>query len=202
MKAWGSVAAIAIALAALALAGCTSASDDTPPASQEVDADGVPINRIQARYATALTRDLESLLASADAYFVGEVIGEGGQRSVSLGGGERSVPVSEFLVRVDRSGGTPAEGSIITLEQIGGLAETDGGFQRLLLKRDTPLAVGEAYLFIATGKAGENYSASAFARFPVESGRLAAPAHWTNVGTSVELAGLTVDEAMERLRER
>ncbi len=56
------------------LAGCGSSADT---ATVERDADGLPVARVSARYATALANDVDTLVASMDAAFAGEVIGTG-----------------------------------------------------------------------------------------------------------------------------
>jgi len=188
-------ALIAAALAIALLAGCVS-SEDT--ATVERDADGLPVARVSARYATALANDLGTLVASMDAAFAGEVIGTGEVRYVQLGDGqEQPLPISVFLVRVEASTGEPAVGSVVKVEQFGGV--TSGGEVRVLLARDTAMSVGASYLFVARQDGPETFTASAFARFPIENGRVTAPAGWETTGASRALAGETPAEAIERL---
>ena len=180
---------------AVLLAGCASSSDD---ASIERDADGLPVARISARYATALANDLSTLVASMDVAFAGEVIGTGRGRNVQIGNGrEQPLPISVFLVRVEASTGQPAVGSVVSVEQFGGV--TSGGEVRVLLVGDTAMAVGARYVFVARQDGPETFSASAFARFPIEDGRVTAPAGWEATGASRALAGSTPAEAIERL---
>ncbi|MCH8051715.1 MAG: hypothetical protein IIC86_06835 [Chloroflexi bacterium] len=185
----------AAALAVLLLAGCGSSSDTAPV---ERDADGLPVARISARYATALANDLDTLVASMDVAFAGEVIGTGKGRNVQIGRGrEQPLPISVFLVRVEVSTGEPAIGSVVKVEQFGGV--TSGGEVRVLLVGDTAMSVGASYVFIARQDGPDTYSASAFARFPIEDGRVTAPAGWETTGASRALAGRTPAEAIERL---
>ncbi len=189
---------IAVALAALLLAGCSSAggADGT-----ERDADGLPLARIAARYATAMANDAETLGASMDATFAGEVIGTGEDREVLMGSGrEAPLPISVFLVRVEASAGEPAVGSVIKVEQFGGL--TSDGRMRVLLARDTAMSVGDRYVFVARQDGPETYSASAFSRFPIEDGVVRAPAGWEATGASRALAGTTPAVAIEKLAGR
>ncbi len=185
----------AAALAVLLLAGCASSSDD---ASIERDADGLPVARVAARYATALANDLDTLAASMDVAFAGEVIGTGEGRNVQIGRGrEQPLPISVFLVRVEASTGQPAVGSVVKVEQFGGV--TSSGEVRVLLARDTVMSVGARYVFVARQDGPETFSASAFARFPIEDGQVTAPAGWEATGASQALAGDTPAEAIERL---
>ena len=188
-------ALIVVALAAVLLAGCGSSGDR---ATIERDANGLPVARVAARYATALADDLDTLVASMDATFAGEVIGTGRDRYFEIGNGrEQPLPISVFLVRVEASTGGPAVGSVVKVEQLGGV--TSGGEVRVLLARDTAMAVGARYLFIARQDGPETFSASAFARFPIEDSRVTAPAGWEGTGASQALAGLTPAEAIARL---
>jgi hypothetical protein len=186
-----------LALAALVLAGCATSADEQ---AHERDADGLPIEHIPVRYATALADDPETLADSMDAVFAGEVIGVLEQRSVSAGeGDERPLPLSVFVIRVDASAGEPAVGSVVEFEQLGGVADTANGPVHVVLEGDELLAVGQSYVFVARQDGPATFSASAFARFPVEEGRLAAPKGWEETGAAQALAGLTVDEAIARL---
>lgn len=188
-------ALIAVALAAVLLAGCGSSGNT---ATVERDADGLPVARVAARYATALASDLGTLVASMDVAFTGEVIGTGQTRNVQIGHGrEQPLPISVFLVRVEASTGEPAVGSVVRVEQFGGV--TRGGEVRVLLAGDTAMSVGARYLFVARQDGPETFSASAFARFPIEDGRVTAPAGWEATGASQALAGSTPAEAIERL---
>ena len=188
-------ALIAAALAVLLLAGCGSSADT---ATVERDADGLPVARVSARYATALVDDVDTLVASMDAAFAGEVIGTGEGRDVRIGRGrEKPLPISVFLVRVEASTGQPAVGSVVKIEQFGGI--TSGGEVRVLLVGDTAMSVGARYIFVARQDGPDTYSASAFARFPIEDGRVTAPAGWEATGASRALAGRTPAEAIEML---
>ena len=188
-------ALIAVALAAVLLAGCGSSGNT---ATVERDADGLPVARVAARYATALASDLGTLVASMDVAFTGEVIGTGQTRNVQIGHGrEQPLPISVFLVRVEASTGEPAVGSVVRVEQFGGV--TRGGEVRVLLTGDTAMSVGARYLFVARQDGPETFSASAFARFPIEDGRVTAPTGWEATGASQALAGDTPAEAIERL---
>jgi hypothetical protein len=189
------------ALVLLALAGCGSSGGGGD--GVERDADGLPVARVSARYATALAAGADTLAAAMDVTFAGEVIGTAEQREVALGqGSEAPLPVSVFLVRVDASSGAPAVGSTVRLEQLGGVTESaasDAGKVRVILDRDTPIAVGQSYVFVARQDGPETYSAAPFARFPVEDGLIVAPEGWAETGASRELSGATVAEAMEAL---
>lgn len=188
-------ALIAVALAVALLTGCGSSGDT---ATIERDADGLPVARVAARYATALANDLGTLVASMDVAFAGEVIGTGQGRNVQIGNGrEQPLPISVFLVRVEASTGQPAVGSVVRVEQFGGV--TSGGEVRVLLAGDTAMSVGARYVFVARQDGPETFSASAFARFPIEDGRVTAPAGWEATGASRALAGSTPAEAIERL---
>jgi hypothetical protein len=191
-------ALILVALAAVLLAGCGS-SQDAP--AVERDTDGLPVARVSARYASALADDVDTLVGAMDATFTGEVIGTGQSRYVPLGSDrEQPLPVSVFFVRVEASTGEPAVGSVVTVEQIGGVSS--GGEVRVLLVGDTPMSVGARYLFVARQDGPETYSAAAFARFPIEDGRVTAPAGWETTGASQTLAGSTPAEAIEMLAAR
>ncbi len=188
-------ALIAVALAAVLLAGCGSSGNT---ATVERDADGLPVARVAARYATALASDLGTLVASMDVAFTGEVIGTGQTLNVQIGHGrEQPLPISVFLVRVEASTGEPVVGSVVRVEQFGGV--TSDGEVRVLLAGDTAMSVGARYLFVARQDGPETFSASAFARFPIEDGRVTAPAGWETTGASQALAGDTPAEAIERL---
>lgn len=188
-------ALIAVALAVALLTGCGSSGDT---ATVERDADGLPVARVAARYATALANDLGTLVASMDVAFAGEVIGTGQGRNVQIGNGrEQPLPISVFLVRVEASTGQPAVGSVVRVEQFGGV--TSGGEVRVLLAGDTAMSVGARYVFVARQDGPETFSASAFARFPIEDGRVTAPAGWEATGASRALADSTPAEAIERL---
>ena len=188
-------ALITAALAIVLLAGCGSSGNT---ATVERDADGLPVARISARYATALANDLGTLVASMDAAFAGKVIGTGEGRYIQIGNGrEQPLPISVFLVRVEASTGEPAVGSVVKVEQFGGV--TSGGEVRVLLAGDTAMSVGARYVFVARQDGPETFTASAFARFPIEDGRVTAPAGWETTGASQALAGITPAEAMNRL---
>ena len=185
----------AAALAVLLLAGCASSSDD---ASIERDADGLPVARVAARYATALADDLDTLVASMDTAFAGEAIGTAESRTVQIGRGqEQPLPISVFLVRVDASTGDPAVGSVVKVEQFGGVI--DDADVRVLLAGDTAMSVGSHYIFVARQDGPDTYSASSFARFPIENGLVTAPAGWEATGASLALASRTPAEAIEML---
>ena len=184
-----------LALAAVLLAGCGSSGNT---ATVERDADGLPVARVAARYATALANDLDTLVASTDATFAGEVIGTGQKRYLQIGQGpEQPLPISVFVVRVEASTGQPAVGSVVKVEQLGGV--TIGGEVRVLLIGDTAMSVGSRYLFFARQDGPKTFSASAFARFPIEDGRVTAPTGWEATGASQALAGVTTAEAIARL---
>ncbi len=188
-------ALIIVALAAVLLAGCGSSGNT---ATVERDADGLPVARVAARYATALADDLDTLVAATDATFAGEVIGTGQKRYLQIGQGrEQPLPISVFIVRVEASTGQPAVGSVVKVEQLGGV--TSGGEVRVLLIGDTAMSVGSRYLFFARQDGPNTFSASAFARFPIEDGRVTAPAGWEATGASRALAGSTPAQAIERL---
>jgi hypothetical protein len=132
--------------------------------------------------------------------FAGEVIGVLEQRSVSAGeGDDGALPLSVFVIRVDASAGEPAVGSVIQFEQLGGVADAANGPVHVVLEGDEPLTVGQGYVFVARRDGPGTFSAPAFARYPVEDGRLAAPEGWDETGAAQALAGLTVDEAIARL---
>jgi hypothetical protein len=182
----------------LLLAACGSAANEAPQ-SADIDADGIPIARVAARYTTALAADLDTLVASTDTAFVGEVVGTNGQRHLTFADTNRGIPITTYLVRVDESNGDPAAGSTVEVEQFGGVIQTsDGNDVRVVLDLDSPMYAGDTYLFIANEDGG-TFTASAFARFPIQNGRVAAPAAWEQSGASVALAGATVDEAMEKV---
>ena len=188
-------ALIIVALAAVIVAGCGS-SEDAP--TVERDADGLPVARVAARYATALADDPDTLANAMDTAFSGEVIAEGQDRYARIGNGrEQSLPVSVFLVRVEDSTGQPAVGSLIKVEQLGGVSS--GGEVRVLLDGDAAMAVGARYLFVARQDGPDTFSAPAFARFPIEDDRLTAPPGWEETGASQALTGITPTEAIERL---
>ncbi len=185
----------AAALAVLLLAGCASSSDD---ASIERDADGLPVARVAARYATALADNVATLAASMDTAFAGEVIGTSAGRSVQIGRGrEQPLPISVFLVRVEASTGEPAVGSVVKIEQFGGVMT--GGDVRVLLAGDTAISVGARYIFVARQDGPDTYSASSFARFPIEDGLVTAPTGWEATGASLALTGRTPAEAIAML---
>ncbi|MCH7484404.1 MAG: hypothetical protein IIA90_04565 [Chloroflexi bacterium] len=132
------------------------------------------------------------------AAFAGEVIGTGKGRDVQIGRGrEQPLPISVFLVRVEASTGDPAVGTVVKVEQFGGVMT--GGDVRVLLAGDTAMSVGARYIFVARQDGPDTYSASAFARFPIEDGRVTAPAGWETTGASRALAGRTPAEAIEML---
>lgn len=187
---------IATAVAALLLAGCAASPDD----AAERGADGLPVVRLHARHASALAEDPATLAASFDAVFSGEVIAEGGQRRLEPGeDDQRPLPLSVFLVRVEASAGAPVPGSVVEVEQLGGVTAGGDGPVRVLVDGDTLMEPGGRYLLVASEEGPATYSAASFARFPVEDGLVTAPEGWEETGASRELAGLTVAEAMARL---
>jgi hypothetical protein len=188
-------------LVALAACGSGSSSGETTRHT-ETDPDGLPVAHVAARYATALAADLDTLVASTDTSFVGEVVGTASQRELTFGDTERSVPVTTYLVRVDESNGEPAVGAIVETEQMGGVVkDSQGNDVRVALEFDAPMYTGDRFLFVATDH-GDYFTASAFARFPVRNGRIAAPEAWQDLGASRELAGATVAEALELVGSR
>jgi len=188
-------ALVGVALAVVLLTGCGSSGNT---ATVERDADGLPVARVAARYATALADDLETLVASMDVAFAGEVIGTGEDRYLQIAARpEQPLPVSVFLVRVEASTGQPAVGSLVKIEQFGGV--TSDGEVRVLLAADTAMSVGARYVFVARRDGPETFSAAAFARFPIQDGRVTAPPGWEATGASRALAGDTPAEAIERL---
>ena len=187
------------ALGLLALAACGSSEGETP--SAQTDAAGIPIVRIEARYATALAADLETLVSSMDAAFVGEVIGQRPQREEPAVGRGATLPISVFEVRVAHSAGGPATGSTVLVEQVGGITTADGETVRVLLEGDTPIVPGARYLFIADRTESGAYSVTSFARFRIEHGVVRAPDGWEALGASVELAGTRQGSAMARVSD-
>ncbi|HUF53008.1 MAG TPA: hypothetical protein VMR52_04445 [Dehalococcoidia bacterium] len=181
---------------------CGASGEPEPPAP-ETDTHGIPIIRVEGRYATSLTSDAETLVAAMGSYFVGQVVEEGTtQRHLTAGAeGDRKIPISTFHVRVERSRGSAAEGSLIDVEQFGGVTTGAAGPMRILLENDTPMAIGNRYLFIAKEERPGVYGASAFARFPLHGDLVAAPPGWETTGVSGELTGMTLDEAFARLGE-
>jgi hypothetical protein len=175
--------------------------DSAEPERAASETDGpVPIVRVEGRYATSLARDAETLLSAMGSYFVGQVVEEGFQRQQTADAGSgRAVPITVFKVQVERSPGSPVQGSLIDVEQFGGLTTGAAGAVRILLENDTPMAAGARYLFFAKEVRPGVYSASAFARFPLDGERISAPPGWEATGASTELAGLTLDEAFDRL---
>lgn len=187
---------IATVVAALLLAGCAS----SPEGVAERDAAGLPVVRLHARHASALAEDPATLRASFDAVFSGDVIAQGEQRWLDLGeGDERPLPLSVFLVCVDASAGAPEPGSVIEVEQLGGVRTGSEGPVSVLVDGDILMETGGRYLFVAQQDGPETYSVASFARFPVEDGLVTAPDGWEETGASRELAGLTVAEAIARL---
>jgi hypothetical protein len=186
-------------LALLALAACGSSEADSPPS--EKDTAGIPIVRIDARYATAFAADLGTLISAMDVAFVGEVVAARPQREQAIGARGGTVPISVFEVHVERSAGGPTSGSIVTVEQVGGLTTVGGETVRVLLERDTPVEPGARYLFIAEEITSGAYVATSFARFPIEDGVVRAPAGWEGLGASAQLAGASEGQAMERVRD-
>ncbi|MEX0684332.1 MAG: hypothetical protein WD904_12575 [Dehalococcoidia bacterium] len=198
------LALFGLALFGLAFAACGSSLDDKP--LEETGQDGVPVVHIPARYAKTLGADLDTLVSTFDVAFVGVVTGEAEQRSELMAGGRGELPVSVFTVLVEASADAAVVGSTVEVEQLGGIT-TGGGTRttqgqgpvRLLMEGDSPIEVGERYLFIVKEKAPGIYRASPMARFPIESGRLQPAAGWEDLGAAQEIAGLTVAQAMERV---
>lgn len=145
-----------------------------------------------------MAADAETLASVFDFAFVGEVTGEAEQRSETSPKGNR-LPVSVFTVRVESSAGGPDAGSIVEVEQLGGVTESDIGRVHLLTENDSPIQIGGRYLFMVTDRGGGTFRASPLARFPVEGGRVQASEGFAELGASEELDGLTVVEAMERV---
>lgn len=187
---------VALLLSLLILTACASSGDEAP--QTETDADGLPVAYVAARYATGYAADLATLVTSTDASFVGEVVGTSGQRELEFQDTGHSVPITTYVVRVEESDGDPAVGSTVEVEQMGGVVPGHDGNVRVVLDLDSPMYVGDRYLFIANENGG-TYTASAFARFPIEDGHVAAPAAWEETGASQELAGATVDQAMGKV---
>jgi hypothetical protein len=116
--------------------------------------------------------------------------------------GPQGFPVSRFNVEVI----TPLHGSlvsdqVIVVEQLGGQIETANGTRHLLLDGDSPISVGDVYLFFARAKPNGTYSSPPFARFPVQSGRIAAPVGWEDIGAAGLLDGRSVSDAKQEVAD-
>jgi hypothetical protein len=190
-------AILAVAGLAVLLAGC-GASPEKPQESRETDANGVPVVHIPARYATGLAQDVETLAGLFETAFVGEVTGEGAQREERAPGSRNRLPVSVYTVRVISSASDVPAGTIVEVEQLGGLIESDTGAVRVLSEGDSPIESGARYLFIVSKYDSGAYRGSPLSRFPVLDGRIVAPQGWEELGASQELAGLSPQAALER----
>jgi hypothetical protein len=182
---------------ALLLAGCGGSREEAPGPVGE-DADSVPVVHIPARYATGLAQDVETLAGLFETAFVGEVTGEGAQREERAPGSRNRLPVSVYTVRVISSASDVPAGTIVEVEQLGGLIESDTGVVRVLSEGDSPIESGARYLFIVSKYDSGAYRGSPLSRFPVTDGLVAAPQGWEELGASQELAGLTPEAALER----
>lgn len=187
----------------------TSSSDsNSPPAA---------IEYVSARWASASARDLSTLLASSNAAFVGRVTQSLPQRlepapvtaqpSPTSGDetgqrGPQGFPVSGFNVEVTTPlRGGLVSGQVIVVEQLGGEIVTADGTHHVLLDGDSPITVGDVYLFFLRAKQNGTYSSPPFARFPVQSGRITAPVGWEDVGVAGLLNNRSVADAQQEVAD-
>jgi hypothetical protein len=175
------------------------------------------IEYVDARWASASARDLHTLLTSSDAVFVGRVTQSLPQRlepppvtpepSRTSGDetaqvGPQGFPVSRFNVEaITPLHGSLVSGQVIVVEQLGGEIVKVDGTQHVLLDGDSPIAVGNVYLFFVRAKENGTYSSPPFARFPVQSGRVAAPVGWEDVGVAGLLNGRSVSDALQEVKD-
>jgi len=202
----------------LLLAGCGSGAGSVrnqEPGRNALVPNDTPIVEVPARWASANARDVQTLVQTTDAVFVGEVTALTGQREERLGiiesestgsnpprkpATRRPVdfPISVYEVLIQRSlAGAPAEGSDVVLEQPGGLiTRADGSQARVILEGDEMLEAGRTYLFFASVKDDGVVTSAPFARFVVsDDGSLAPLKSWADLPAAQRLASLSVDEA-------
>jgi hypothetical protein len=200
------------------LAGCGSGAGSVRNSESGRDklvSDHAPIVEVAARWATANARDIQTLVSTTDAVFVGEVTALSGQREERLGRAgndgagsntaekpatRRSAdfPISIYAVLVQRSlGGALVEGSTVVLEQPGGLTtRADGSQASIILEGDQMLEAGSTYLFFASVQPYGVVTSAPFARFVVSNdGSLAPLKTWAHLPAAQRLASLSVEEA-------
>jgi hypothetical protein len=155
---------------------------------------------------------LDTLIASADVVFTGNVLTLKGQRPVlsQPGGAEpeapgprwADIPVSEFEVQVESVvAGNLAAGTVVPLEQLGGVETMpDGSRVRLALEGDEPIQVGQTYLLFASFQENGSIVASPFGRLKVQAnGGLAAEQDWAHLGALQQLSRMRLGDAERQI---
>lgn len=208
------LAGVAVTILSLVISAAIIVEHSTKDTSDGAS-DPNAIEYVEARWASASARDLRTLLASTDAAFVGRVIESLPQRlepppatsdSVQPSGdkpdskGPPGFPVSRFNVEIDTPvHGDLASGEVVVIEQLGGQMETSEGIRQVLLEGDSSIGVGDVYLFFVRQKENGTYASPPFARFRVESGRVAAPVGWEGIGAGGILSGRSLPQALQEV---
>jgi hypothetical protein len=200
------------------LAGCGSGTDSVrhqEPGTNTPVSDSAPIVGVPARGAAANARDVQTLVQTTDAVFVGEVTALSGQRQERLGPAANegassnrpekpavrraaTFPISVYEVLVRNSLDGPfVAGSQVVIEQLGGLTtRADGSQANIILEGDELLAVGRKYLFFASVQPDGIVTSAPFARFSVSSDGSIAPLEaWAHLPAAQHLAGMSVEAA-------
>lgn len=176
--------------------------------------DSIPTVSVAPLWSTAAATDVNALTEAYPVVFVGTVQALSGQRDEPIAPGSGSgatLPISLFDVLVDeRINGDVADGANVTIQQAGGLiTRSDGTQARVVIENDTPILVGETYLFFATwAPSGSGALVTApYSRFPLDDGSVRAPSAWQNLGAVQAIAGAqlsgvraTVADALEDAR--
>jgi hypothetical protein len=210
-------ARILTALLAACLTAVLAACGSVPDAERSPAGD-VPVIRMPARWASANARDVQTLVSSTDAVFVGQVTALSGQRDEHIrptqdaGEGDpdkpatgrpAGFPISIYDVLVQNSiHGSLAEGSVVVLEQPGGLSTgSDGSRAIVVLEEDELLEVGGTYLFFANVDADGVVTTAPFARFVVGGdGSITPLDEWRHLATAQRLESLGLEGAVQEVK--
>lgn len=180
----------------------TETGTETPSATAAPSPD-IPVRTLTADWASDNARDLPTLIASSTHVFTGEVVELRDQRmeEVSPGRGQPiEVPVSTFAANVDTAYKGDFPEAPVLIEQIGGVIEEDGDPTLVLLEGDSPLEIGQTYLFFSIEKANGTLNTPPFGRFIVSGGAgLAALPDWTTSPVAQTLTTLTLPQAADAI---
>jgi hypothetical protein len=163
----------------------------------------LPEIEIPARWASAQATSVQTLVDATGIVFVGTVTSDLGtvERAPGQSDLKAKVPVSSFETRVESSiVGNLAPGAVVTIEQLGGTAQTETGDAVVQLEKDEMLEVGVRYLFFAGAKESGALSSPPFGRFRIEDGRIAPLDDWLDTPVARGLAGESVVEGTASIR--